>query len=163
MLIDYTYFTGLLSVGLNPDTNASPTTVKAERGKLESYIDAYEPEYLIRLLGWDMYKEFASYIDSGLDDDDKWNRLKQALTVPYSPVACYVYFKYISEVGFNVTDTGVVASADEDALSPSVLQRRAWNDMVRYNRRIVCMFQEGEYDGVKTESGLLQTINEMGI
>ncbi len=51
MIIDYESFTGLLSVGINPDTGAPSITRDAELGKIESYISVYEQEYLIRILG----------------------------------------------------------------------------------------------------------------
>ena len=163
MLIDYGYFTGLLGVGLNPDTGAPSVTSDAERARLEAFIAVYEPEYLELLLGSKVYGEFRDYLASDRDDEGRWERLKSALSRPYSPVACYVYFKYVGEVGFSVTDTGVVSSADESALSPAVLQRRAWNDMVRMNRRIARLLGDGDYGEVETAPCLLETINELGI
>lgn len=62
MIIDYESFTGLLSVGINPDTGAPSITRDAELGKIESYISVYEQEYLIRILGEDMCKAFTDYL-----------------------------------------------------------------------------------------------------
>lgn len=64
MIIDYESFTGLLSVGINPDTGAPSITRDAELGKIESYISVYEQEYLIRILGEDMCKAFTDYLNS---------------------------------------------------------------------------------------------------
>lgn len=80
MIIDYESFTGLLSVGINPDTGAPSITRDAELGKIESYISVYEQEYLIRILGEDMCKAFTDYLNSKEDSkedsvDDKWDRL----------------------------------------------------------------------------------------
>ena len=62
MIIDYESFTGLLSVGINPDTGAPSITRDAELGKIESYVSVYEQEYLIRILGEDMCKAFTDYL-----------------------------------------------------------------------------------------------------
>lgn len=81
MIIDYESFTGLLSVGINPDTGAPSITRDAELGKIESYISVYEQEYLIRILGEDMCKAFTDYLNSKEDGvDDKWDRLLAILS-----------------------------------------------------------------------------------
>ncbi len=125
MIIDYESFTGLLSVGINPDTGAPSITRDAELGKIESYISVYEQEYLIRILGEDMCKAFTDYLNSKEDSkedsvDDKWDRLLAILSEKYSPIACYIFFKYIADGNYSVTNVGTVTSADGDAVSPQV-------------------------------------------
>ena len=113
MIIDYESFTGLLSVGINPDTGAPSITRDAELGKIESYISVYEQEYLIRILGEDMCKAFTDYLNSKEDGvDDKWDRLLAILSEKYSPIACYIFFKYIADGNYSVTNVGTVTSAD---------------------------------------------------
>ena len=84
MIIDYTYFTGLLSIGLSPDTGAPSTTRDAEREKIEYYIMVYEREYLRKILGENMCSEFIDYLNSEEDNVDKWEKLLALLSEKYS-------------------------------------------------------------------------------
>ena len=165
MLVDYTDFTGLLDVGLSPDTGADSVTKDAERDLLDAYIGVYEPEYLLRLLGKDVYDEFTAYLtDEASEKEEKWERLRDALTTGCKPVACYVYVHYTGECGRSVTRSGVVkSSADGDLVSPSPLQIRAWNLMARQNRRVFELLCGEEYDGVETDFYLMETLNDLGI
>lgn len=163
MIIDYTYFTGLLSIGLSPDTGAPSTTRDAEREKIEYYITVYEREYLRKILGENMYSEFIDYLNSEEDNVDKWEKLLALLSEKYSPIACYIFFKYIKEGNYSVTRVGTVTSADDDAVSPMVIQMRAWNDMVDMNKRVYQLLQADEYEGVRFDPSMICRINSMGI
>ena len=163
MIIDYTYFTGLLSIGLSPDTGAPSTTRDAEREKIEYYITVYEREYLRKILGENMSSEFIDYLNSEEDNVDKWEKLLALLSEKYSPIACYIFFKYIKEGNYSVTRVGTVTSADDDAVSPMVIQMRAWNDMVDMNKRVYQLLQADEYEGVRFDPSMICRINSMGI
>ena len=163
MIIDYTYFTGLLSIGLSPDTGAPSTTRDAEREKIEYYITVYEREYLRKILGENMCSEFIGYLNSEEDNVDKWEKLLALLSEKYSPIACYIFFKYIKEGNYSVTRVGTVTSADDDAVSPMVIQMRAWNDMVDMNKRVYQLLQADEYEGVRFDPSMICRINSMGI
>jgi hypothetical protein len=163
MIIDYTYFTGLLSIGLSPDTGAPSTTRDAEREKIEYYITVYEREYLRKILGENMCGEFIDYLNSEEDNVDKWEKLLALLSEKYSPIACYIFFKYIKEGNYSVTRVGTVTSADDDAVSPMVIQMRAWNDMVDMNKRVYQLLQADEYEGVRFDPSMICRINSMGI
>lgn len=164
MIIDYKYFTGLLSVGITPDTGAPSITREAELNKIESYISVYEREYLVHILGENMCKEFVNYLNSKGDSvDNKWEKLLALLSEDYSPIACYVFFKYIAEGNYSVANVGTVTSADGDAVSPQVLQIRAWNDMVNMNKRVYELLQSEEYAGACFNPCMLHKINCMGI
>ena len=165
MLVNYTDFTGLLDVGLSPDTGADSVTKDAERELLESYIGVYEPEYLLRVLGEDVYAEFARYLSDGHSGKvEKWERLKALLTGGCNPVACYVYVHYTGLCGRSVTRSGVVkSSADGDLVSPSLLQIRAWNLMARQNRLVFELLGGGDYEGAVFDGYMMETVNELGI
>ena len=165
LLIDRTYFTGLLGVGLSPDTGADTLTKEAERELLDSYIDLYEREYLERILGREKCGEFVSWLSQEEPEEDgKWERLRDALTVPCSPVACYVYMHYVGGCGRSVTRIGVVRStADDEEAAASPLQIRAWNLMARQNLRIFELLDGEEYGLVEFDKYMLETINELGI
>lgn len=51
MIIDGSYFTGLLSLGIIWDIDDDSITRKAERDNLQSYIDLYERGFLRMVLG----------------------------------------------------------------------------------------------------------------
>lgn len=163
MIIDYTYFTGLLSVGISPDTGASSLTRDAEHDRLHSYIEVYENEYLMLILGEDMYHQFSDYITNRKESIEKWEKLYEALAEKYSPIACYVFFKLISECNYSVTRSGISMSSDEDTVSPIRLQIRVWNDMVNFNKRIYNILKDKEYNGVVFDMSMLEKINDMGI
>lgn len=64
MIIDGSYFTGVLSLGINFDTGAESITKKAELDTLQSYIDLYERKYLRLMLGKNMSRQFIDYLSS---------------------------------------------------------------------------------------------------
>jgi hypothetical protein len=163
MIIDYTYFTEMLGVGISPYTGASPVTNEAEADRINAYAEVYEREYLEKILGDDMCSEFLSYIESRENRVDKWEKLYALLSEKYSPIACYVFFKYISEANYSVTGVGVVTSSDDDTVSPNVLQIRVWNDMVNMNKRVYKLLMDDEYKGVCFNPCMLRKINSMGI
>lgn len=165
MLIDTSYFTGLLDVGLSPCPGTPTATNEAEAERLENYIAAYEPEYLEKLLGEELYNDFSTYLEreEGEAEEARWEDLKKLLQGTPSPVACYVYFKYVGEVNVSVTRQGVTTFAGEDAVSPAGLQRRAWNMMASMNLRIYAMLQNGAYEGVKVNRMMMRKLNALGL
>lgn len=167
LLIDHTYFTGMLSVGLSPDTGADSLTKESERYLLESYIDVYEREYLLLILGRKASHEFVDYLGRENPEEgkaDKWEALKDLLQETVSPVACYVYFHFVGECGRSVTRSGVVkSSADDDLVSPEPLQIRVWNLMARKNMRVFDLLCGDEYEGVVFDKYMTETINDLGI
>lgn len=167
LLIDYTDFTGILSVGISPDTGADSMTRNADKYLLESYIDVYEREYLLLILGENASREFVDYLERENPEEEKaekWEALKALLQEKVSPVACYVFFHYVGECGRSVTQTGVVkSSADDDLVSPGPLQRRAWNLMARKNIRVLDLLCGDEYDGVVFNKYMTETLNDFGL
>lgn len=139
MLIDSTYFTGMLSVGISPDTGASYVTQDAERERIEWFIQVYEKEYLKGLLGDEVCAQFELFLNGGYDSVD-FEKLEKRLKGKYSPVACYVYYKFVSAGNVHVTNMGCVRSAGDDIISPRSLLVRVWNEMVHMNKAIADEF-----------------------
>lgn len=154
MIIDYTYFKGLLSIGLSPDTGAPSFTLEAERERISQFIDIYEEEYLRKLLGG-KYDEYISSIES-----EEWLPVTEYLRKDYSPIACYVFFKYVSVGNIQVTRVGSVTSAEDSVVSPMQLQIRAWNDMVVMNRHLAYVLRDLN---ICVDDSLLCMTNDMGI
>lgn len=167
LLVSHTDFTGMLSVGLSPDTGADTLTREAETDLLDSYIDVYEREYLHDILGEKVCNEFLDYLQRENPEDskeEKWEKLKELLQVSCGPVACYVYFHYIRDCGRSVTRSGVVkSSADDEIVSPSPLQIRAWNLMASENCRVFDLLMGDEYEGVVFNKYMIESINDLGI
>lgn len=156
MLIDGTYFRGQLSVGLSPDTGAPSATQEAERERIEWFVSVYEKEYLKKLLGAEVCAEFVKYCEDG-GEDEYFKKLKERLIDDYSPIACYVFYKFVSTGNVHVTNVGSVKSSGEDVASPEGLLVRVWNDMVQMNREMVDEFL------LSPDADLVNFINVFGI
>lgn len=166
MIIDGSYFTGILSVGINWDTGADSVTRVAETDNLQSYIDLYERKYLLYILGEDMSRNFIDYLLSNSENKvDKWDALKDKLSVKgLSPVANYVYFQYVKRCGIKQTQTGAVYSSGNDMANPNPLLISAWNDMTDMNRSLYLFLKSSEdYDGFQFSNCMVEKINSIGI
>lgn len=149
MIIDGSYFTGLLSLGIIWDIDDDSITRKAERDNLQSYIDLYERGFLRMVLGKSMSREFIEYLLSGKNDIDKWERLKEKLSSKgYSPIANYVYFHYVRRCGVVQTPVGTVYASDDKKADPNPLLISAWNNMVQMNEDLYDFLESNkEYNG----------------
>ncbi len=180
MVIDCTYFTGLLSVGMNIGTGVSEITRNAEQDLLDSYIGAYEPEYFNQVLGGDVCSGFLAYVKEQQGEDGAYTPLPLldsaaaidnfeelygtlAATKTANPVACYVFFRYVADGNFKTVRTGTVLSADGDAVTPEQVQIRAWNLMTNRNRKLYTALKNGTMQGLRLDPRLLEPINIMGI
>ena len=139
-LIDKTYFIGELDI---PNTN---NTSVAER--LNHFIVKHEREFLISILGYELYTEFAAglaatTVDSlwtdlrdgaeYYDDRDrlyKWDGLRNA-TTKQSIIANYVYFHFMRDQATQTTGLGEMTNVAENAVRVSANHKmcRAWNEM----------------------------------
>ena len=165
MIIDGSYFTGVLSLGIIWDIDDDSITRKAERDNLQSYIDLYEKKYLRMVLGKSMSREFIEYILSGDNDGDKWEKLKEKLSNKgYSPVANYVYFHYVRRCVIKQTPVGTVYASGDEKANPNILLVSAWNDMVQMNKDLYDFLEsDKEYEGFSFNCTMLECINGMGI
>jgi hypothetical protein len=147
MLIDTTYFFGDCSIG-----QLSESAVAA---KLTLFMQKYEPEYLLGVLGYDTMKAFLTGLATnpipsiwtdlrdGKEYTDvngrprKWRGLLQS-DIKISPIAYYVYFNYQANQATNTGGTGETVLTNENATnaSPSAKMVYAWNRMVHINREL---------------------------
>lgn len=166
MIIDGSYFTGVLSIGVNWDTGADSVTRDAETDNLQSYIDLYERKYLLYTLGESMSRNFINYLLSNSENKvDKWEILKDKLSVKgLSPVANYVYFQYVRRCGIKQTQTGPVYSSGDDRANPNPLLISAWNDMTDMNKSLYVFLKSSkDYDGFHFNNCMVERINSIGI
>lgn len=157
-MIDCTYFEGILSIGLSVGMGATPVQV-AERERITYFIEVYEKEYLEKVLG-SLYNDFMDYLESQ-DNDIIFDKVKAIMTEQYSPIAGYVYFKYLTLGNYHITRMGAVASAEEKAVSPAINQVRVWNDMVDKNNAIRSLLNGKK--GYSATDDMFTKINDFGI
>lgn len=113
---------------------------------LQTYIDTFEPEILIKILGYDLYKAYAAAIAG--TPDAKWTDLRDGKdytsggiyyhwrgfknTVKSSLIAYYVFYKY-TILGMN-TNSGlgikVTNSENSQLTDKRFVQTYAYNKMV---------------------------------
>ncbi len=146
LLIDTSYFQGKIEVGQKSDP--------AVALKLNQYISIYEPEFLACLLGYSFYKAFIDGVTAGpayqllRDGGDVYtNRAGYAelstglrnATLKTSPIANYVYWKYMSDTFSFTTGSGEKELIADRAVAANASWKmvRAWNQMVDWNLAIV--------------------------
>ena len=137
----------------------SPTN-EAIRSRIEWYIKRYEPEYLCKLLGEELYNDFLAH-----REEDAWKAFEGMIadkSVFISPIANYVYFYLVRDSHSTATINGVKKDGDENLVSPQRKMVRAWNDMVEHNRRIYSWLYR-TFHKVQTDQELLEPINEFNV
>lgn len=166
MLIDNTYFVGELRIEglvLNEGSAIVNHAQKAIADNVQYYIDRYEKEYIINLLGLKLGTEFITYINDGLNDNLSFDFLKEVLSNPITPVAMYVYCMYQK-----VETVISVASVSDDADVNRILSHTGrmivmvWNNMVNLNLAILPEANQFS-DRIETDSDILSYINSMNI
>lgn len=167
MLIDYAFFQGplLISGIVSPDVVPSLTT-SAITGDVDNYISYYETEYLIKVLGKEVYEQFSEYLQSEEKEPVKlWDDLKSILVgamggMEISPIANYIYFFYARNHQSDVTVNGVKKDNDVGELvSPIGKMVFAWNDMVRMNADLYKWLDTQHIEGWTFDKSLLKPIN----
>src|SRR5688572_2490879 len=152
MLITLAYFEG-------GNLNIPQLSQLTVREKLQMFIDRFEPEILIDLLGYEMYLDFLAALT--LDPIPvKWLRLRDGAQYTYEDRVCfwpglasvvstanpenslianYVYYQLIKTDAKFLTGTGAVTSKTENSkrVSPIDLQVSAWNKMVGLNYKLI--------------------------
>jgi hypothetical protein len=141
MLIDNTYFIGDINLTAQQLNN------------IQGYIDVYEKEILVKLLGYPLYKELVDDLNEGepqttrfekLVDGDvfsfktyqgytvdaEWNGLRDKAKKK-SLIAYYVYFNYVNYNNTQMTTVGNKITMAENAQDADVRMRlvKAWHNM----------------------------------
>lgn len=151
-LIDSTYFHDRTFIpNLTGTMGGTGEGGKAERiAKLNRYIEQYEKEYLLKLLGKTVYLEFKTWIDNQ-DETEKWVDLKAELldeTLKLSPIANYVFVKLWEDTCTPRSGVGSTVSKSTETsivLDPSYDIVKVWNEVVEWNRFIALWIAE-RYD-----------------
>nr|DAO67721.1 MAG TPA: hypothetical protein [Caudoviricetes sp.] len=171
MLIDYAFFQGPLFISgiISPDVAPSLTT-SAITGDVNNYISYYETEYLIKVLGKEVYEQFSEYLQSEEKEPVKlWDDLKSMLVgamggMKISPIANYIYFFYTRNHQCDVTINGVKRDSDVgDLVSPMGKMVSAWNNMVRMNADLYKWLDTQHIEGWTFDKSLLRPVNTFNL
>ena len=163
MIIDYTFFQdGLLIVdGAMALATPSPTNEGIVH-RIDSFIEKYEPEYLCKLLGEELYNDFLVNGKSTLWEEFKKLLVTENPVTKVSPIANYVYFFLARHSQSTATVNGMKKDGDENLVSPQRKMTWVWNDMVSMNRKIYPWLCRN-FHNVQTEQELLEPINDFNV
>jgi len=139
-LIDKTYFIN--------DISLPGSVLEGNYEVITQYIAKYEPEILLRLLGYDLYKALQAEIDAAsyttvwdnfVNGAEyvvegytvKWNGLINSELTSF--IAYYIYYQYMKN---NVTTTTAIGETQSGAenggkISPADKMTHAWNNYIR--------------------------------
>lgn len=154
MIIDDSYFTGDIYL---PQVGDEASTVANNNGKLQSFIDEYEPKILEMALGFELYNEFKENLTEGgeleVGAQDKWSDLlngteytsgstsykwrgliKEDGIINTSLIAYYVYYWYVKD-GITQKSTLGVVKPDGDnskAVDSIPTLTNAWRKLMEW-------------------------------
>lgn len=147
MIIDYTYFIGKLRLPQTGNTEG--------REEIDGLIEIYEPEYLRKALGLDLYEAFTEgIVGSPGGYEQRWIDLLDGITFDYkgfnrkwngfdpedklTPIANYVYYRYLEDTASDVTLAGTSTGKTDNNARTAPMQKmvNAWNDMVEMNHEL---------------------------
>jgi hypothetical protein len=155
-LIDKTYFlTGLTGI---PNSNATGAGA-CIGANIQAYIDIYEPEFLKKLLGDDLYDAYVL-----APDEDRFVALIAQLrnaTTKISPIANYVYFILQQHSQIVPTDGGDKQTNQSGMSSASNMSRMCavWNHMIELNE-IFSEWMDENYTDYPEYSGGCDSVYE---
>lgn len=141
-IIDTTYFIGKINL---PQIGTSDGNEE-----VQSFIETYEPEFLQKLLGYDLWKAFSDGISGSGPYAQRWNDLLNGKEFTYggrnykwtgflnkpSSIAQYVYYQFQEYKAQSTTLVGDAApkTANAQRVNPIPKMIDAWNAMVENNR-----------------------------
>lgn len=145
-------------------------TTSAITGDVNNYISYYETEYLIKVLGKEVYEQFSEYLQSEEKEPVKlWDDLKSMLVgtmggMKISPIANYIYFFYARNHQCDVTVNGVKKDSDVgDLVSPMGKMVSAWNSMVIMNADLYKWLDTQHIEGWTFDKSLLKPVNTFNL
>lgn len=184
LLIDKTYFKGELSlpnipIMISDEINYGVKEALQSVGEkdLNTFVDKYVTDYLIRLFGRELTEKFLSEIITEIPAEI-WDNLKKQLLIeigPYkaSPLANYVYYWLMRDARTKTTQAGESDSNFDNAenVNNNYKLVKAWNDMANMTCTINKWFCKNiqyyeEYMGCYTDRNvysITQNINTFGI
>ncbi len=140
-----------------------------EQVKIQAYIDKYEKQYLVKLLGVELFNQFVADLVSGVPQSVIYTKIYNPFE--YDNVNCYiyisegmidmikgfVYYQYLKDLTNNVAISGNVRPTGENSENVSTLNSMMYtryNESVRTYKAIqhyICDFNSDylQYNGVR--------------
>ena len=116
--------------------------------KLQDYIDRYESKYLVDLMGKELADDFIAD-----PSDAKWDDLKAIGFGLTSLLVGFVYFEYVRDLPFRVTNGNVMYTQEENGSTvlTAIVLRQRYNECVRDYREMQKYLEDNfdEFKGVK--------------
>lgn len=139
MIIDQSYFTGKLNL---PQTGNNEGLLL-----VNEFIERYEPEYLQKVLGYNLWKAFSEGIDGSGEIEQRFIDLLEGKEFEYSgktykwvgfetkPIQNYVYYHFLDNAAYDTVQVGHSVGKLDNAIAvaPEVKAINAWNEMVLEN------------------------------
>lgn len=149
-LIDCSYFyVGPLQIENARPIDALDNNSIAVQEAITGYIERYQSEFLLKMVGKDVAHDVIEYLAKREEDetyaDDQAEELCKLLRPSF---AHYVYFKLVGDVNQNMTITGLkkVKSANNEHQPPRQRMVKVWNDMVQLNKQFIEWAETSDYD-----------------
>lgn len=101
--------------------------------RLQPYITRYEDRILVELMGKELADEF---LDD--PDDEIWDDFKEIGFGLTSLIVGFVYFEYVRDLPFTVTNKNVIYTQEENGSTviPAVVLRQRYNECVTDSREM---------------------------
>jgi len=135
-MISQANFVGKYQVAVNNFTQLTP------------YINRYEPKLINELFGAELAIDFNDD-----PEDEIWDDLKAIGFGLESLLTGMVYFQYVRDLPFRVTNMGVVYNLDENSTNvmPALILRQRYNECVNDWNEMAKYLKENfeKYKGVK--------------
>lgn len=148
-LIDCSYF----YVGPLQIMNAKPTddldnNAFAVDEQITAYIERYQPEFLLKMVGKDVAAVVTAYLAACEEDEDYTDEAAEELCRQLRPsFAHYVYFKIVGDANQTMTITGLQKLKSANGYEPPRQRMvKVWNEMVSLNKQFVEWAEESDYD-----------------
>ena len=116
--------------------------------RLQDYIDRYENKYLVDLMGKELADDFITD-----PSDVKWDELKVIGFGLTSLLVGFVYFEYVRDLPFRVTNGNVMYTQEENGRTvlTAIVLRQRYNECVRDYKEMQKYLKDNfdEFKGVR--------------
>lgn len=150
---------------------------------VQGFIDDFEPEFLQKALGYDLWKAFSAGIEGSGPYDDKWDDLINGVEYQRNgktekfvglkkPLANYVYYKFIEDDAISQTLVGAAVTETDNAkrVSPMPKLMDAWNQMAAWLKHLhrfldlnTATYPEWDHDVTYITDGVYHYKNSHGL
>ena len=149
-----------------PNVDDAPNSeILGNDNELQGFIDKFEEEILIRLLGWELYSELMTQFTDGVLDpnaDEKWGKLVNGFENyrgMSAMIVGYVFWKFIESDDSHYSSAGVVRETSENSEYHESRPKAIGQYRVFYEHAIGNYYQAGLYVKTGMFGGLVGVIH----